>query len=29
MGRHYLRVTIVWVVTLVALYMFQAVFGSP
>jgi len=29
MQRQYLRVVIVWVVTLAALYVFQAAFGAP
>lgn len=29
MPRQYLRVLIVWVVTLAALYVFQSAFGSP
>jgi hypothetical protein len=29
MGRQYLRVFIVWIVTLAALYVFQAAFGAP
>jgi hypothetical protein len=29
MGRQYLRVFIVWVITLAALYVFQAAFGHP
>jgi hypothetical protein len=29
MQRQYLRVFIVWVMTLVALYVFQAAFGTP
>ena len=29
MQRQYLRVVIVWVVTLAALYVFQAAFGTP
>lgn len=28
MGRTYIKVTVVWVVTLAALYLFQAVFTS-
>jgi hypothetical protein len=29
MSRKYLRVLVVWVVTLAALYVFQAAFGNP
>ena len=29
MSRQYLRVLIVWVITLAALYVFQAAFGRP
>jgi len=29
MGRKYLRVVVVWVVTLTALYIFQVAFGLP
>jgi hypothetical protein len=29
MSRKYIRVLVVWVVTLAALYVFQAAFGNP
>ena len=29
MQRHYVKVFIVWVVTLAALYVFQSAFGAP
>jgi hypothetical protein len=29
MQRRYIRVFVVWVVTLAALYVFQAAFGAP